>query len=68
MWLIEFLNCEAILKKPKIWDEIYQVCGFVGEDVTLIQLLEHNYIAFKSKIEDISRRATYSYDIEKRLN
>lgn len=47
MWLIEFLNCEAILKKPKIWDEINQVCGFVGEDVTLIQLLEHNYIAFK---------------------
>ncbi|CAD8087288.1 unnamed protein product [Paramecium sonneborni] len=68
MWLIEFLNCEAIQKKPKTWDEIYATCGFVGDDITLTQLLEHNLLQFKIQIEDISKRATYSYDIEKRLN
>ncbi|CAD8161959.1 unnamed protein product [Paramecium pentaurelia] len=68
MWLIEFLNCEAIQKKPKIWDEIYAICGYLGDDITLNQLLEHNYLQFKIQIEDISKKATYSYDIEKRLN
>ncbi|CAD8081115.1 unnamed protein product [Paramecium sonneborni] len=68
MWLIEYLNCEAIQKKPKIWDEIHAICGYVGDDITLNQLLEHNFLQFKIQIEDISKRATYQYDIEKRLN
>lgn len=43
MFLIEYLTCEAIQKKPSIWNEVFRECEInVIEDVTLQGLLDHN--------------------------
>lgn len=69
MFIIELLTCEAIQKKPQIWTDIFKECGVpVIEEITLNLLIEAGLQNQRAKLDDISRRATHQWEIEKKLN
>lgn len=69
MFLIEYLTCEAIQKKPLIWNEIFQECNIIGfDEITLQSLLDCNMQEHRQKLYEISKKATHQWEIEKKLN